>query len=313
MENNEYEVVRITKEGVKDICYLMNAVGNSETNEAWYQDKFNTSFTGVSFVGYVAYHIETKEPAAFYGVFPCFMMCNGKKTLVAQSGDTVTNPKHQKKGLFVFLAQKTYSLSKDLGVELVFGFPNDKSKNIFYNRLNWIRNNDFVKYGFEVFSFPLNRIMRRLSLIEIYKSYVNFVCSFFPTVDKYPQNSLNNETSCYLFRDENYYEYKKKNGNKIVTILGVTIWFKIDHSLLIGDIWFNKNMNKRQVVIAIKMLSFFLGLNRAELIVYKEYFLDKFLAQIGDSKFKISTGAINLNSINTPIAVVHTWADSDTF
>jgi len=72
-------------------------------------------------------------------------------------------------------------------------------------------------------------------------------------------------------------------------------------------------MNKRQVVIAIKMLSFFLGLNRAELIVYKEYFLDKFLAQIGDSKFKISTGAINLNSINTPIAVVHTWADSDTF
>ncbi|WP_290538037.1 GNAT family N-acetyltransferase [Alcanivorax sp.] len=87
-------------------------------------------------VGYLAKN-ERGEAAAYYGVFLCDLRVDGKFFFSAQSGDTMTHPDFQGKGLFTKLALKTYDKVRELGVDFVYGFPNESSYPGFKRKLNW--------------------------------------------------------------------------------------------------------------------------------------------------------------------------------
>lgn len=117
---SDYRIERINEDRLKDLLQLYKASFGKTYSIRYLQNKFNTQYTGISFVGYLAYDQEN-QAAAYYGVFPCYINYKGRQVLSAQSGDTMTHPAHQGKGLFTKLARLTYDLAKELKVQFIFG------------------------------------------------------------------------------------------------------------------------------------------------------------------------------------------------
>jgi GNAT superfamily N-acetyltransferase len=90
-----------------------------------------------SIIGEVAVH--GKKLVGAYSVLPTRMLVAGKLVRAAISLDTMVDPDHQGKGLFVTLAGRLYEhLGRD-GYKLVYGFPNDKSVHGLIKYLQWNR------------------------------------------------------------------------------------------------------------------------------------------------------------------------------
>ncbi|AHJ96418.1 GNAT family N-acetyltransferase [Hymenobacter swuensis] len=78
-----------------------------------------------------------EEIAAIYAVFPVPFSLQGQAVKAAQSLDTMTDTRHQGKGLFKKLAQQVYTRCREGNYRLVYGFPNGNSAYAFFNRLGW--------------------------------------------------------------------------------------------------------------------------------------------------------------------------------
>src|SRR3569833_524171 len=130
------QIHRLDARRVKDLELLHTAVYGRPPEKGMYPKKYDTGFTGQAYLSFIAYTTDG-TPAAYYGVIPCFISYGDKMLLSAQSADTMTHPLHRKKGLFVLLARQTYDLCREVGVQLLFGFPNQNSYHIFVNSLGW--------------------------------------------------------------------------------------------------------------------------------------------------------------------------------
>ena len=87
-----YLFKKVEQNCVNDLVYIFKAAYGKDISSTLFEKKLNTSFAGLAYVGFIAYDSETKEPSAFYGVYPCLCDYNDQKYLVAQSGDTMTHP-----------------------------------------------------------------------------------------------------------------------------------------------------------------------------------------------------------------------------
>src|ERR1700743_8364 len=130
-----YKIVRLTAKNITDVERLHAAVYNRQPRPGFFYKKYNTAFTGIEHVGYLAYDREL--PIAFYAAIPCFLSVNNVKVLATQSADVMTHPDYRNKGLFVELALTTFQLCRELNVKLLFGFPNQNSLHGFVNKLDW--------------------------------------------------------------------------------------------------------------------------------------------------------------------------------
>src|ERR1043165_3653528 len=159
--SEDYVTRRVSSKNYKDIRYLFKERG-LKYSEEFIEKKFDTSFTGIKDIGFIAYHSQSGEPAAHYSVFPCLIQKKEKKILAAQSGDTITHSHHQQKGLFVRLAKQSYDLARESGVEVIYGFPNPNSYHGLVNRLNWIYSESFVSFEIPVGALPIYRAASKL-------------------------------------------------------------------------------------------------------------------------------------------------------
>lgn len=75
--------------------------------------------------------------AAIYASLPGWMRIRGERRLVLQSLDTLTDAEFRGRGLFVALAQQTFSRAADEGAALIYGFPNGSSAHGFFKKLGW--------------------------------------------------------------------------------------------------------------------------------------------------------------------------------
>ena len=134
--NDKYTVERLTASNIVDVELLHSAVYGRDVTPGFFAKKYNTAFTGAEFTGFMAY-TERRQPIAFYAVIPCFIKSAGDIILAAQSADTMTHPAHRNRGLFVELALTTFQLCREVGIQLLFGFPNQNSLPGFINKLGW--------------------------------------------------------------------------------------------------------------------------------------------------------------------------------
>lgn len=86
-------------------------------------------------IGFDAYH--NQQLAAHYVTIPVKYLVNGYTVSGLLSLNTATHNEHQGKGLFVNLAQKTYSLASKLGYKFVIGVANQNSTHGFVTKLGF--------------------------------------------------------------------------------------------------------------------------------------------------------------------------------
>lgn len=124
---SDYKYIQLSESNFSDLVDLIKVVYLLNVDIVQLKKKYDTDRFGTSFVGYLAYCKDTKTAAAYYGILPIKVKINGNVLMAAQSGDTITHPKHRNKGLFVELAKRTYTLGQTLGIQFVYGFPNQYS------------------------------------------------------------------------------------------------------------------------------------------------------------------------------------------
>jgi len=213
------QIRRLDAHRVKDLELLHTAVYGRPPEKGMYPKKYDTAFTGQAYLGFIAYTPDG-TPAAYYGVIPCFVSYAGSILLSAQSADTMTHPLHRKKGLFVLLARQTYDLCREVGVQLLFGFPNQNSYHTFVNSLGWTATDQM-----QLFVVPVKSTLP-FSFIRPVRAKAGI------------PNALLNEGFGGVYKDEAYLRYKTYRSSVVKKVSEALVWFKPGPSLLIGDVHF---------------------------------------------------------------------------
>jgi GNAT superfamily N-acetyltransferase len=255
----EYRIHRISKERLADLILLFESAFNQKTSLSYLEKKFETGRFGASFIGYIAY-TQSGEPAAFYGVFPIRFKLNGRIILAAQSGDTMTHKNHQRKGLFVKLAEMTYDLARSEGIELIFGFPNENSLPGFIKKLNWTIDGELHLYKLTVYTIPLAAFMYKVGLKNLYNFYFRFCAKLFGLKTNPERSVVDRNNSVYY--DKDGIEYRKFSENYFLEDKECLVWIKIVRTMQIGCIFNADDKHATQLLNRLKWLAAITGLIR---------------------------------------------------
>ncbi|MEQ8691625.1 MAG: GNAT family N-acetyltransferase [Pseudomonadales bacterium] len=225
----DYEFRRIAPTDLAGISNLFEMSFGSPMSVEALTHKLDTERFGAAYIGYLAIAPDGTF-AAYYALYPVRMRVGGQEIIAAQSGDTMTHPEHRKRGLFLKLAEHTYTLAAEEGVQLVYGFPNANSLPGFQKHLNWtflppMRKLEMSLPGSEIkhrvvklFSPNGERVRKRLHPFEVPFDGLVF--------DRFADG---------VIKDADYLAYKAATSNSIVVTHGpLTIWCVPGRRLDIG-------------------------------------------------------------------------------
>ena len=246
---DQYTITRLNGKNIHDLNPLYEAVYGRKPDENYFPKKYNTEYTGVSHVGYIAYHHQ--QAIAYYGVIPCLIEYKNEKFLSAQSADTMTHPGFRLKGMFVTLSQQCFELCRSLGISLVFGFPNQNSYHGAVKKLGWQPGAQMICFTIPVKTFPLYRLCQKSQwLKKFYSSYCHAVLRKYVRPSSRVQNSATADGFAGVWRNECYHQ-TKSTGSLVVEKEGMLVWLRIKGGLLIGDM---EGMNEKKFLLMISFL-----------------------------------------------------------
>jgi len=231
----DYSVERLTAENLKDVEQLYEAVYERSASPGYFTTKYNTAYTGLDYVGYVAYNND-RIPVAYYGVIPCFLQHGNEKIIAAQSADTMTHPTFRYKGMFVELSNITFDLCRQLGIRVIFGFPNQNSYHGAVHKLGWKLTHNIECFIIPVRSFPMARVLAKTSLTNsIYQKYRSKILRRYQKKEKLIPNSVIREGFIGVRRDSDYEKSKEYHPREVLRIGNTDIWCKVSSEWVIGD------------------------------------------------------------------------------
>jgi hypothetical protein len=233
---SEYSVERLTKERLHDVELIYEAVYQKKAAPNYFLIKYDTVYTGVDYVGYVAYN-NANEPVAYYGVIPCFLDTENGKFLAAQSADTMTHPGFRFKGMFVELSNLTFALCKQLRIRLIFGFPNQNSYHGAVNKLGWKLTEMMTCFMIPVKSLPFAKVCNKWSASrKLYQLYAAVMKRKLKTSLSVVVNSSVEEGFISVRRDQEYARSKQYSPREVLQVGKALVWCKGSEELIVGDI-----------------------------------------------------------------------------
>ena len=262
VETSEYSVVRLNRDNLKDLVSLHAEVYAAKRRGNYFLKKYDTAYTGVENVGFLAYN-KNDEPVAYYGVLPCFIQFENKTILAAQSADTMTHPMHRYKGMFAQLSARTFDLCRELGILLIFGFPNQDFYKAAGDKWGWKKTDTMACFTIPVTSFSLNSIQNSF-LKKLYKQYSFFILKKRLLSMNGVANSVLPDGYAGIYRSDEYLYYKTYNASKVISVGDSKIWISYRQDLVIGDIEGINETNFNTVISKLKGIARKLGMRKIQ-------------------------------------------------
>lgn len=310
---SDYVFERLSNKNLNDLLYLYKHAFNETESIDFLKKKYNTSFTGIEFVGFIAYHAINKQPAAYYGVFPSRLTYQGKDLIAAQSGDTMTHPDHRGKGLFISLAKKTYELANELGVEFIYGFPNDNSYPGFVKKLDWKHYSNVNHYKITASSIPFDKLAKKFKRFKPIHQLI-LPKEEVETADQF-SNSITLQNSAFggVKHDANFYSYKCYYPSFIIDVEGVKCWIKIDGRLWLGDMEFCDESTFNTVVDGLISYAKKKFCASVQFSFFENSLYDQYISKRFAKHSSIAVGCLNLSGKFDPEKFGYQAGDFDTF
>ncbi|CAN5517881.1 hypothetical protein BH09BAC6_BH09BAC6_11740 [soil metagenome] len=263
-ETGGYLIERLCAKNIGDVAKLHAAVYGKLPPAGFFENKYDTAFTGVKYNAFIAYNNQGL-PIAFYGVIPCFLRFDDSIVLAAQSADTMTHPLYRNQGLFVELAKRTFEVCCSAGIEILFGFPNQNSLPGFINKLAWQQTETMHCFIIPVSMFSWRRLLMKFSFFRrILLRYRQRQLNKYLVRQNGIANSAIEGGFAGVYRDHHYLKYKTYSATQVIKIGPSTLWVKIGRNMIIGDILaapddFNglvKNLKKLARKLSVKEIHF---------------------------------------------------------
>ena len=311
----DYKYVKNSPQKYKDIKQLKLRSMGLDEDLTYINSKYDTSIFGSRDIGFFA-EDENNFPAAYYGVFPIRATYNGEHIIIAQSGDTMTDPDHRKRGLFTKLAKETYSYAGKNNISFVFGFPNKFSYPGFKKKLDWKFFGNMHEFIIKTNSFPLCELSKKYpALKNIYRKLLD------KRIGKYkldineqnikPLDCINGDF--HVVRDINFYKYKEGVDKYLVKLNGFTLFVRADIHLFIGDVSYFEADKLDLFISTIKQLSKITMSLKVILIVSKKHWLHDLLEKSVTPKESLPIGFYTCSNSFEYDKMVLSVADYDTF
>lgn len=182
------------------------------------------------YVGYLALN-KAGVACSYCGGIPFKFNIKKQSFLGLHSCDHMTRKKDRGQGLFVKLNNKSDTLAYELGVDFVFGFPNQNNQPILEKYASWISINQMQVFEIRCSKFPLSSLVHKLGV-----GSVLFTRMLISRINQYVTEEIISPMSWDgIIRDDSFYSYKSYFENHLIEIKGVKIWFKIKGAVFIGD------------------------------------------------------------------------------
>jgi hypothetical protein len=267
-------------------------------------------------IGYFAIDSNGKT-GGFYGVFKDNLTYQNKSYLVAQSGDTMTHPAHQKKGLFLMLAKATYNKCIEDGIALIFGFPNKQSYHGFSTKLDWTFNGNMRRWTFTVNSFPwceLTSINRQLK--SAYRKFAEHKIRQYkvkPTRIIADQFNTSYEVGM-IEKSLAFFNFKLDNPSvQLLQFRDFTLLVKFDNHLIIGDIGYKNELYATELINCITQLGELIGCRKVVISLSLNHWANSIFENYQTSEDGLPIGFLNFNSDIDPSKIAFSYSDFDTF
>lgn len=211
---------------------LFSAVSRNEIPPSYFEKKYATGWTGVSSHGLLV--IEPGgRPAAFIGATPAFVEYEGKKELWAQVTDIITHPDHRRLGLFHALVPAFVQSSREAGIRMLYGFPNENSHRILADDFGWTLIGQLNRFEIPLRPNWWSRIKRKMSSKE---KGIEKITLHYKTNDPGVATSWNSEGFGGILRDADYFNYKKYNGGFVVKAGAGLAWMNLNRGCWLGEL-----------------------------------------------------------------------------
>lgn len=261
---NPYQIVRLSRGNIKDLAVLHAAVYGKEVPARYFEQKYDTAYAGVEFAGVIAYNTD-QLPVAFYGVIPCLLTYKDELLLAAQSADTMTHPQHRYKGMFVDLSNRTFELCRQLGIRLIFGFPNQNSYHGAVNKLGWMMTERMSCFVITIRTLPLASLSNKIKLFEkIYGAYAKIILTNYSVKENGVANSVIADGFAGVHCSPEYLSYKKYSPSRVVLVAGAKIWISNKQGMWIGDLENVTDTNFSKVIRGLRKIAWWLGIKKIQ-------------------------------------------------
>ncbi|MCK6639842.1 MAG: GNAT family N-acetyltransferase [Bacteroidia bacterium] len=311
---SEYRIERLNDQNLKDLIVLYKDCFGIDTTLEFLTKKYSTESFGAKYTGFIAYSSEN-EPAAYYGVFPARFTHRNRLIFCAQSGDTMTHSNHRKKGLFIKLANATFQLCRELGMEFIFGFPNDNSLPGFL-KMGWKSDHHLNMYRVSFTAFPIVKFAKKYKKLfgSVYESWVDRRIKKYETTSRFLSNSCMNPELVTQIHDYQFFNYKSYFKKYLITTGGAEWYVRFDGRMFIGDFRLNEGQDIQKEFAKLKVIARKFGANEIETQMSPGSLNDKLFQtlQIPASK-GINSCYYSLQENPIDLHFQLTLADADTF
>lgn len=310
-----YIIQELTEYDYEKIKFLYrNCFNITLTQKEYYRKYYNDHKFRT--IGYFAIDSNGKT-GGFYGVFKDNLTYQNKSYMVAQSGDTMTHPAHQKKGLFLMLAKATYNKCIEDGIALIFGFPNKQSYHGFSTKLDWTFNGNMRRWTFTVNSFPWCELTsRNRQLKNAYRKYAEHKIRQYklnPTRIIADQFNTSFEVGM-IEKNLAFFNFKLDNPSvQLIQFRDFTLLVKFDNHLIIGDIGYKNELNATELMSCITQLGELIGCRKVVISLSLNHWANSIIENYQTSEDGLPVGFLNFNTDIDPSKIAFSYSDFDTF
>lgn len=312
--HQQYDFKQFTLDDLSLLMALHQEVYGWSPSLKELRTKYTTESLGGDVIGFFAVDPATRDAVAYYGVFPVGVQVAGARVLAAQSGDTMTHPKHQGRGLFTTLAKMAYERARESGIAIVFGFPNANSFPGFVRKLGWSHCYDMISFTFWAPTLPVSEIWRVSSPIAaLHRRLACRILRRFAS-GQLPDSlgSIIESGREGIIRDDKFYSYKSDDLFAF-RVKGAIAWVRLGKAFEIGDIAGLNSANLASVMRRLKLIAGLLGYIRLRFYCSPSCELASILSMCYSFRKSLPYGAVSLDGITSGSNLMFTYIDYDTF
>jgi hypothetical protein len=249
--NGTYRIERLSSDHMDSMAELFKKVFRSDFSIEYLQKKYDTSYLGISHLGYLAFKENT--PVAYAGYIPYRLNFGNGDVLAAQSVDSMVVDDVRCTGVFKLLQEYNMKLLEDEGIKMIFGFANQNSEPVF-KKMGWSSDQHMKVFVIKLNNIPFAKFWLKLGIKKNHYKNLEEVPGHF-------ENPLGNSGDGYVSYDPDLFRYKSFSGARIVLINGIKVWLKITHAVNVGNVEECSREKFNEMLDELKALTRKCGLN----------------------------------------------------